>query len=1235
MLKKDFRFREITYNYTSFSDKEIVLKYFNSETWDIVNELRAHRITGRSAKLLYENIGDIFIIERNPYLFEEFLNNKKKRTQLKNIHQSRIETVQNNGKDNPLVEKIIKQIRVVNDNFFKSFSAVRLLRNRLSFALTGITSHKNVHFTPFHRITHATDATDWRVEHPFAVVYPDTFLEIPKLIKAAKKLGLSIIPRGGGTGLTAGAVPVNKKTLVINTEKLSNIGNIEIVNENGIDFPIVTVEAGVVTDNIIEHCEQKGYIFATDPTSSWASTIGGNIAENAGGKKCVMWGTAIDNLYSFLIVDSNGDILTIKRTNHPYRKILPNDIVTFDVIKYEHKKETIIKTITLNGTDIRKKGLGKDITNKVLNGLPGVQKEGGDGIILSAQFVLYTPFKYCKTLCLEFFGTNMIAASHAIVAINNMFVENNIVFLTALEHFDEKYVNAINYRNKSNRNEIPKAVLLIDIESNDQNKLNDGCEKVVSLVTGYNAEGVSAKDEKERKTFWNDRKHLGAIAKHTNAFKLNEDVVIPLDKLPQFADYIELLNFNKEFANSISTIDNIIQYLLNLLQNSNDDVPKERIESFVEKLKTIKENYLYLYDAIKLDKDFSSDTNSGDKSIFHKLQDGDIKYSFEEDVIKYFAKVFNGYDIILEEFNSVVAAEQNRKLIIATHMHAGDGNVHVNIPVHSNDYLMMQEADECASFAMNEAVKLGGVVSGEHGIGLTKLKFIDKEILDKYQTYKKENDPDDLFNPGKLNSNFPLYQIYTPSFNLLEREAIILESTDLEQLTQAIASCVRCGKCKSVCNTHYPVGNMMYNPRNKILAVGLVTEAVLFSAQTLEMKSFENFKNLREISDNCTACHKCQTPCPVKIDFGEVSLTMRKQLVHRKKTAPKMFTSAALFYLGRKKYFINKLFRIGLLKFGYNSQRVVSLINKPISNYTGLLLPKINQLLKTQFPKSGAKSIREVFKLSNPNMFYCFENPNIPATKSVVYFPGCGSERMFPEISFATIALLYNKGVRVVIPPEYLCCGYPFLANGKTEQADLRSYENRVIFHRIADTAGYLNFNSVLVSCGTCYEMLDKYEIENIFNNASLMDINEFIVKEKLYSKTNNENNPVFYHEPCHTPLKHKGYDKTFTELYGQKPVCIPNCCGEAGTLALSRPDIANTLRERKEGIINNYKIDNDLEVLTTCPSCVMGLTKLDANTNVIGKSLVVYNAEQFLGKDWQKIFIRTVKKNGVEKILF
>jgi FAD/FMN-containing dehydrogenase/Fe-S oxidoreductase len=1234
MLKRDFRFREIPYNFTSFSDKEIIQKYFDEKTWDLLNELRLKRITGRSAKLINEIIGDIFIIERNPYLFDDFLKNKRRLKQLRTIHEKRIETVVSSSNKSPLVDILIEKTKKLDEEFFLNFGFTKSLRQKITYSLTGTTSRKNIHFSPFHRVSHATDATDWRVEYPFVVIYPGKISEIPKIIKTAKKLGLSIIPRGGGTGLTAGAVPVNKNTMIINTERLNKINDIEIIEENEKNIPIVNVEAGVITDDIIEYCEKHDYIFATDPTSAWASTIGGNIAENAGGKKCVMWGTAIDNLYSFNFIDPNGDIIKVKRYHHPYRKILPDDIVEFDLIKCEKKKETFIKRITISGTEIRKKGLGKDITNKALGGLPGIQKEGGDGIIVSAQFILYKPFQFCKTLCLEFFGSNMVKASRAIVAIQNEFSHNDEVYLTALEHFDEKYVSAINYRNKSGRDDIPKAVLLIDIESENDAKLSSACNRILEIIKDYNAEGILAKDERERKSFWNDRKHLGAIAKHTNAFKLNEDIVIPLDRLPDFADFIELLNYKKTIKNHININNNILEYLNQALSENPNDFPIERSKTFIKRLESVNEKYIEYAGKLEKLRDDAAKINREEGIFFRQLQDGIIKITFDEDVVIPFRQVFHGYDNIQNTFNSMITAECGRKIIIATHMHAGDGNVHVNIPVHSSDYLMMQEADETAGMAMREAIRLGGVISGEHGIGLTKLKFIDKETLDKYQEYKKENDPDDLFNPGKLNSSFPLSRIYTPSFNLLECEAIILESTDLEQLSTAIASCVRCGKCKSVCNTHYPNGTLLYNPRNKILAVGLITEAVLFSAQTLDMKSFKHFKNLREIADHCTVCHKCQVPCPVKIDFGEISLTMRSQLIHRKKSAYKLFTNVSLYYLGRKKYFINKIMRISIFRIGYALQRVAAYINKPFVKQTSKVFHKLSPMLSIPFPDSGRKTFREILNLKGQNTFYCFENSSRYINKNVLYFPGCGSERMFPEISMAVMALLYYSGVRVVITPDYLCCGYPFMANGKTGQSEIKSYENRVLFHRIADTAGYMNFDAVLVSCGTCLEMLQKYEVENIFNGCQLLDINEFIIREKLYAEKNPAKQIPLYHEPCHTPLKRYGYEKTFKELFDQNVEAIPNCCGEAGTLALSRPDIAGILRERKAENINNIDNSINLEILTTCPSCVLGLSKINHSHKITGKSLAVYNAEQFIGKDWQKKFIKDIKKSGVEKIL-
>ena len=76
---------------------------------------------------------------------------------------------------------------------------------------------------------------------------------------------------------------------------------------------------------------QRHLVFATDPTSAWACTIGGNIAENAGGKTAVLWGTCIDNLLSWTTALSDGRVLVTTREGHPFRKILPSDVLRFTI----------------------------------------------------------------------------------------------------------------------------------------------------------------------------------------------------------------------------------------------------------------------------------------------------------------------------------------------------------------------------------------------------------------------------------------------------------------------------------------------------------------------------------------------------------------------------------------------------------------------------------------------------------------------------------------------------------------------------------------------------------------------------------------------------------------------------------------------------------------------------------------------------------------------------------------
>ena len=198
---------------------------------------------------------------------------------------------------------------------FEDFEAKRKRAQRL---LLKHTRADNIRFDAFSRVAHVTDATDWRVELPFLVLMPDTEAEIPALVRACIELGLTIIPRGGGTGYTGGAVPLTPWSAVINTEKLESLGAVETLALPGSERSAASIfsAAGVVTKRISEAAERAGFVFAVDPTSADASCVGGNIAMNAGGKKAVLWGTAVDNLAWWRMVDAQGNWLEVTRLNH-------------------------------------------------------------------------------------------------------------------------------------------------------------------------------------------------------------------------------------------------------------------------------------------------------------------------------------------------------------------------------------------------------------------------------------------------------------------------------------------------------------------------------------------------------------------------------------------------------------------------------------------------------------------------------------------------------------------------------------------------------------------------------------------------------------------------------------------------------------------------------------------------------------------------------------------------------
>ncbi|MEO8331031.1 MAG: DUF3683 domain-containing protein, partial [Gallionella sp.] len=367
------RLREIPYNYTSFSDREIVLRILGSEAWDIINMLREERRTGRSAQMLYEVLGDIWVVSRNPYLQDDLLGNRKRRAALIGALHHRLNAIDERRQANEAVGRLLGLARTAVDRFAAEFEQTLQLRKRVLRVLGRITRRDNIQFDGLARVSHVTDATDWRVEYPFVVLHPDTEEEIAAMVRACIDLGLTIIPRGGGTGYTGGAVPLDKSSAVINTEKLETLSAVEHLVLPGLSKPYATIHcgAGVVTRRVMEAAEAGDLVFAVDPTSADASCIGGNVAMNAGGKKAVLWGTALDNLVSWRMVTPDGLWMNVERLDHNLGKIHDVASASFRISRFEADGETahgVPETLTIPGTAFRKAGLGKDVTDKFLSG---------------------------------------------------------------------------------------------------------------------------------------------------------------------------------------------------------------------------------------------------------------------------------------------------------------------------------------------------------------------------------------------------------------------------------------------------------------------------------------------------------------------------------------------------------------------------------------------------------------------------------------------------------------------------------------------------------------------------------------------------------------------------------------------------------------------------------------------------------------------------------------------------
>jgi len=1274
------RIREIPYNYTSFSDREIVMRLLGARAWEVLNQLREERRTGRSARMLYEVLGDIWVVQRNPYLQDDLLDNPRRRQLLVEALHHRLGEVQKrrtpqaDPQRDALVGELLEAARSSVQAFDASFQEIAALRRKTLRVLSRLTAKDNVKFDGLSRVSHVTDATDWRVEYPFVVLTPDSEAEMARLVKGCIELGLTIIPRGGGTGYTGGAVPLSWKSAVINTEKLEAMTEVELVRLPGLEreVPTIWTEAGVVTQRVADAAERAGYVFAVDPTSAEASCVGGNIAMNAGGKKAVLWGTALDNLASWRMVTPDAGWLEVTRLNHNLGKIHDAEVASFELKYFEADGKKLVKTERLDipGPSFRKAGLGKDVTDKFLAGLPGVQKEGCDGLITSSRWVVHRMPTHTRTVCLEFFGHARDAVPSIVEIKDFMFAEQKRtgVLLAGLEHLDDRYLKAVGYATKSKRGGLPKMVLIGDIVGDDTDAVARATSEVVRIANSRSGEGFIAISAEARKKFWLDRKRTAAISKHTNAFKINEDVVIPLPRMAEYTDGIERINIELSLRNKIQLADELEVFfgegsLAHLLAIGKPDdaneapsveLMEERVAQARELVRTVRAQWQDWLDRVD--------------ELFPRLQDHSLRASWKTQIREPLQDIFTGraFEPMLAECNAIQQRVLKGRVWVALHMHAGDGNVHTNIPVNSDDYEMLQAAHGAVKRIMALARSLDGVISGEHGIGITKLEFLSDAEIQPFADYKRRVDPEGRFNRGKLlrDAALPadLSQAYTPSFGLMGHESLIMQQSDIGAIADSVKDCLRCGKCKPVCSTHVPRANLLYSPRNKILATSLLVEAFLYEEQTRRGISIRHWQEFEDVADHCTVCHKCLSPCPVKIDFGDVSMNMRNLLRKMGQKTWRPGNAAAMFFLNATSPETIKLMRTAMVGVGFRAQRLANQVLRTLARRQTAHPPAtvgpapvkeqvihfINKKMPGGLPKKTARALLDI---EDKDYVPIIRDPQAttPDTEAVFYFPGCGSERLFSQVGLATQAMLWHAGVQTVLPPGYLCCGYPQRGSGQYDKAEKMITDNRVLFHRVANTLNYLDIKTVVVSCGTCYDQLQGYKFEEIFPGCRIVDIHEYLLEKGI--KLSGEQGGYLYHEPCHNPMKQGDSMKTVRSLLagssGNNVLKSERCCGESGTLGVSRPDISTQVRFRKEEEIRKGEAalrdaglvgqKDNVKILTSCPSCLQGLTRYgnDLQNGLLEADyIVVEMARQILGEDWLPQYVAAANAGGIERVL-
>jgi glycolate oxidase len=351
------------------------------------------------------------------------------------------------------------------------------MNSRLIDSMAKVVGKEAVLYTPEDLAVYSYDGT-FAEGQPDLVVLPGTTEQVSQVVALAAQTRLPLIPRGMGSGLAAGSIPIPGGGIVLCLSRMNHILEIDTINAT------VSAEAGVVTADLQNEVEKHGLFYPPDPSSIRHSTIGGNIACNAGGPRCLKYGVTGDYVLGLTVVLADGRIL---------------------------------KT---GGKPI------KDVTGYDLNAL-FTGSEGTLGLITEALLHLVAKPLYARTALAEF--VSLEDASQAV----NALLSAGIVPAT-LELMDQTAIICIEEAMHLGLPTDVEASLLIEADGADQQTVEREIETCYRICQEKGARAVKiAQTETERGKLWKARRSISPSLARKAPNKLGEDITVPRSAIPE------------------------------------------------------------------------------------------------------------------------------------------------------------------------------------------------------------------------------------------------------------------------------------------------------------------------------------------------------------------------------------------------------------------------------------------------------------------------------------------------------------------------------------------------------------------------------------------------------------------------------------------------------------------------------------------------------------------------------